>query len=174
MNRFRAMTAGVLVAGLLATGAVSAQGPRGGGPGGPGRPGGPGGRGVGGPGAPGGGLPLRALNLTDAQEQQVRSIREQERDTMRQLDARIREAGRAQRTAIETLPVNEALIRQTTAAFAEVQADVAVIQAHVQSQIWAVLTPAQQAQATKLRAEREAREQEQRQAAAERRQNRQQ
>jgi Spy/CpxP family protein refolding chaperone len=117
---------------------------------------------------------LRALNLTDAQEQQIRSIREQEQETVRQLDEQLRQAGRAQRVAIETLPVNEGLIRQTTAALAEVQADAAVQQALVHSRIWAVLTPAQQAEATKLRAERDAREQAQRQAAAAKRQNRQQ
>jgi len=161
MNRFRSMTAGALVAGLLVAGVASAQGPRGGGPGGPGR--GPGGRG-GGP-----VLALGALNLTEAQGQQIRDIRTQKREGMRRLEERMRQAAAAQRAAIETVPVNEGLIRQTSDVLADVQAEAAIQQAHVYNQIWTVLTPAQQAQAATLRAERAARENQMR---AERQQNR--
>jgi Spy/CpxP family protein refolding chaperone len=156
MNRFRSITAGALVAGLLITGIASAQAPRGGGPGRPGGPDGPG-RGPGGR-AGAQALQLGALNLTDAQKQQIRDIREQERQAGRQLQERLRTANDAQRDAIESVPINEGLIRQAAAALADVQAEAAIQQALVYNQIWAVLTPAQQAQAKKLRAERDVRQ----------------
>lgn len=147
MNRFTSVVAGTVMAAVLASGAAFAQGPAGGGPG----RGGPGGR----PGGPG--LELRGLNLTDAQEQQVRDIRQQEREGMQALQATVRAASEAQHAAIQQLPVNEGLIRETTAALAELQAEVAIRQAHVHSQVWAVLTPEQRAQATTGRAQREVR-----------------
>ena len=80
--------------------------------------GGPGGRGRGaggfGPGGPGFGLPLRELNLTDAQREQVRAVMEQYRPQFQALNERL------------------------------------------QSDIRAILTPEQQQQADKLRADREA------------------
>jgi Spy/CpxP family protein refolding chaperone len=159
MNRFHSVMAGALVAGLLLGGVASAQGPRGGGPGGPpfGAAGDAGGRR--GPGGRAGGpaLALGALDLTDGQEQQIRDIRAQERDRMRQLDDRLRKAGEAQRGAIETVPLNEGAIRAATQALADVQADQAIQQAHVYNLIWAVLTPAQQSQAKSVRTQREGR-----------------
>ena len=148
MNRMRDIVTGTVMAALLVTGAAFAQGPRGGG------------RGPGAPGVATGspGMELRGLNLTDAQEQQVRDIRQQERESMQTLQQQLRAAADAQRAAIQMIPVNEGLIRDTTAALAEVQAELAIRQAHVHSQVWGVLTPAQQAEATRIRAEREARQ----------------
>ena len=157
MNRLRDIVTGTVLAALLVSGAAFAQGRGGRGPGGPGGPGG------------GPGLALRGLTLTDAQEQQVRDIRQQEREGMQALQQKVRAAADAQRAAIELIPVNEGLIRETTAALAELQAEVAIRQAHVHNQIWAVLTPAQQAQAAKARAEREARQKERAQDQRERR-----
>src|SRR4051794_685128 len=113
MIRFRAVTAGVLIAGLLASGAAFAQGPGGG----PGRPGGPGGRGARGgrPGGPGElGLPLGQLNLSDTQRQQIRDLT-QKRLQDESLQARLRTAMEARRQAMEANPVNEGAIRSTTA-----------------------------------------------------------
>ena len=79
----RLLTAGALVIGMLAGGAVFAQGPQGDGrgrPGGPGRMGGAG---------RGGGLPLAALNLTQAQQDAVADIRERGRADMQQIQERI-------------------------------------------------------------------------------------
>ncbi len=163
MNRFRAFTVGAVVAGLLVAGGASAQGLRGGGPGRPGR-------GAGGPGA-GPALPLGALQLTEAQRQQVRDIREQERAGLRQLNQRLQQAAAAQRAAVQTVPVNEGLIRQTTDALADVQAEAAIQRAHVYNQIWAALTPAQQAQATTLRGQRAERAEQRRERRQERRRN---
>ncbi len=72
MNRFRSITTAVLLTGVLA-GGVYAQGGD--------QPGRRGGRGPGGPG--GVGLPLRALNLSDEQRTQIRTITEQHREQLR-------------------------------------------------------------------------------------------
>jgi Spy/CpxP family protein refolding chaperone len=150
MNRFRSLTAGALLIGMIAGGAAFAQGPRGGGPG---RFGGPDGRG--GP----GGLPLAALNLTQAQQDLIRDIRERNRDAMRETNAKLQQAHDAQRNAVNAIPLNEGLIRQTTLALAEVEAEMAIQQARVQNEIFASLTAEQQAQVKQALAERQARAQ---------------
>ena len=145
MFRFRSLATGVAMVALLATSVAFAQGPRGGGR-------------LGGRGGPGPlGLELRALNLTDAQRQQVSEIRERSREQMRTALQRLNEVGDKQRQAIETLPVNETLITSATQDMTQAQVDVAIQQARLNAEIWSVLTPEQQAQATKLKAERKAR-----------------
>ena len=167
MKRVSYFITGAVMAAMLAT-AVStyAQGPgfgrRGGGPGGPGF------------GGPGLALPLRDLNLTDAQQQQVQGIRERHRDEAKQIAERLRTAMEAQRKAVEAAPVNESLIRSTTQELAEVQADAAIAQAHARSEILTILTADQRAQLTTLQAEREARAQQERGRQSKRRQQRQQ
>jgi len=166
MNRFRSLATGVALVALLATSVAFAQGPRGGGFGGRGGPGGPFSRG-------GAGLALNELNLTDAQREQVREIRERYREQTQALARRLGEAADKQRQAIETLPVNETLITSATQDMTQVQVEVAIQEARLNAEIWSVLTPEQQAQATKLRAERKARMEERRQQVQQRRQNRQ-
>ena len=111
MTRFRALTLTAVLAGLLAGGVAVAQGP---GPGrrGPGRPFGPG------PGGPGG-LPLQALNLTDTERDQIRQLMQQLRQQNQSVGEQLRTAMDAQRTAVETMPVDEGLIRSTTQALVE-------------------------------------------------------
>ena len=164
MKRVSYFITGAVMAAMLATGASSyAQGPgfgrRGGGPGAPG--------GFGGPGVA---LPLRDLNLTDAQQQQIRDIRQRHRDEGQQMGERLRTAMEAQRKAVEATPVNESLIRSTTQELADVQADVAVAQAHARSEMLSVLTADQRAQLSKLQSDREARAEQFREKRQERRQ----
>ena len=154
MNRFRTLTVAVALTGLLAGAAVYAQGP---GPGGRRGPGGPGGFG------PGGGLPLRALNLSDAQQEQIRTLTQQHRTENRSAGERFRMAMEAQRKAAATLPVNEQLIRSTTQELVEAQTELAIQRARLQGEIFGLLTPEQQAEATKLQAERDARAQQRQQ-----------
>lgn len=140
---------------LLATSVAFAQGPRGGGPfGGRG-----GGRGPFGP----GGFELNQLNLSDTQRQQVREIRERYREQTQQVAQRLNAAAEKQRQAIETLPVNETLITSATQDMTAAQVEMAIQEARLNSEIWSVLTPEQQAQATKLRAERKAQMEQRRQ-----------
>jgi protein CpxP len=103
---------------------------------------------------PRGGLPIRALNLTEAQQEQFRALTEQNRDQNRAALERLRTAMAAQRTAVETVPMNEQLIRSTTQELAEAQTEVALQRARLQTEFFALLSPEQQAQATKLQAER--------------------
>ena len=146
MKGLRSLTIGVLVAGLLAGGAAYAQGP---GPGGP--------RGRMGAGGPGGDLPLRALNLTDAQRQQVRDVGARHRSNLQAAGQQLRQAAAAQRAAVETLPVDENAIRVATESLATAQATMAIEQAHVRSEIFSILTPEQQDKVQQLKAAREAR-----------------
>jgi Spy/CpxP family protein refolding chaperone len=102
----------------------------------------------GGPGGPG--LPLRQLNLTDAQKQQVQDIQSRHRDEDRQIAARLRTALDAQRKAIEAEPLNDGAIRTASQQLADVEADAAVARAHLRSEILAVLTADQKAQLSQL------------------------
>jgi Spy/CpxP family protein refolding chaperone len=142
----------VALAGVLSVGAwAEAQGPR---AGGPGR-----GHGVGGRGAFGG-LPIASLNLTQAQQDLIRDIRERHRGDVQQVESKLREARAAQQKAVTAIPVNENAIRSATLALAEVEAEVAVQQARVRNEIFAALTPEQQETVKKAQAAREQRLQE--------------
>jgi periplasmic protein CpxP/Spy len=144
MNRLRWLTAVVAVVALLAGGLVYAQGPRGG------RPGGPGGRG------PLAGLPLRELQLTDAQQEQVRQIRSRHETPMRDAMTKLETARRAQQAAVQTVPADEAQITSLTQDMVQAEVDVAIQASRLNSEIWSVLTPDQQSQLKKLRADRQA------------------
>ena len=147
MGRFRSLTAGVAVVGLLVTGVVAfAQGPRGG----------PAGRGRGDGFGPGGlGIPLRQLNLTEAQRTQLEQIREQHRSDMESAMKKLAAARQSQRTAIESVPVDEAKITSLTQDLTQAEVDVAIQSARLNAAVWGVLTEAQRAEVAKLRAERQ-------------------
>ncbi len=154
MNRFRSLAWGVALVALLATSVAYAQEPPGGGFGGRG------GRGFG-PGGPG--LALNELNLTDAQREQVREIRGRYREQIQTLSRRLGDLTAKQRQAIETVPVNETLITSATQDMTQAEVEVAIQEARINADIWSVLTPEQQAKATKLRAERKAQMEQRRQ-----------
>jgi protein CpxP len=138
----------MVVAGLLATGVAFAQGPRGG-------PGGRGGRGEFGPG--GLGIPLRQLNLTEAQQTQLQQIREQHRADMQSAMQKLAAAREAQRAAIESVPSDEAKITSLTQDMTQAEVDVAIQTARLNTAVWNVLTKEQRDRLTKLRAERQTR-----------------
>ena len=150
VRHFRFLGMSALVAALVATGALAyAQGPQ---------PGGPRGRGPGvGPGGPQAGLALRALDLTEAQQEQVRQLTQQNREQMRTLMESMRAAQDARRQAVEAIPFNESQIRSAMEDVAKVEADLAVAEARLQSDIYALLTADQQQRLQKMRADREAR-----------------
>jgi len=160
-----AMALTVGLAGAAAAQPPERQGPPGpGGPGGgPGGPGGPGG--MGGPGRMGplGGLlglhpelPLPALNLTDAQREQVRTILQGHREEGQALMQRGHTALESLRKATETT-VDEGAAAQQGQALGTVIAEAAVLRARVRGEITAILTPEQQAEAAKIQADRELR-----------------
>lgn len=140
-------------------GARAQMGPRGqmrrGGPRGPMGPGGPGG--------PGGPLlgeflrEARALNLSDAQKNQLRSIAEARQAEAQATGQRVQAARQALNAAITSTTLNEGAVRQAAADLATVEADAAVLRSRVYHEALAVLTGEQQAQLTQMRAQRQAR-----------------
>ncbi len=131
------------------------------GPGGPGGPGGP--FGLGGPGGFGRGgfggplAILRQLELTDEQRASVRQVMESHRADLQGLAERMRLAHKAQDAAVTAAQFDEQAVRGTSAELAAVMADGAVLHARLHSEVFAVLTPEQQAKAAELKAQREAR-----------------
>ena len=169
VRHFRFLGLSALVAAVVASGALAhAQGPE---------PGGLRGRGPGvGPGRPPAGLALRGLDLTDAQQEQVRQLSQQSREQMRALMERMRTAQEARRQAVEAIPFNESQVRAAMRDLAEIEADLAVAEARLQSDVYALLTAEQQQRLQQMRAERQARakqRQEQLQQRLQRRQQRQ-
>ena len=104
-----------------------------------------------------GGHALAQLDLTAEQREQVRAVRERHAAELQQVGDRLRAAHDAHRKAVETLPVDEGLIRSTSQSLSEAQADMSVLRARIHSEIWTVLTPEQQKKAEELKAQREAR-----------------
>jgi periplasmic protein CpxP/Spy len=146
IRRSHVITLTALVAVLLGFTLALAQGPGLG----------PRGRGAG-PGDFGAAPLLRGLNLTDAQQQQVRQLAEQMRTQSRPVVEQVRKAEEARRDAMEAVPVDEGRIRSVMQQLAQAQTELAILQARFHSDVYALLTPEQQEQAQKLRAEREAR-----------------
>ncbi|HAK55863.1 MAG TPA: hypothetical protein DCP38_10340 [Acidobacteria bacterium] len=100
---------------------------------------------------------LRDLDLSEAQRTEIREIVSGQRDAQAALRERSEPIREALRLAAEATPVDEAAIRRQSAELAEVQADAMILQANVRSDVLAVLTPEQQAEAAELRGERERR-----------------
>ena len=81
------------------------------------------------------GFALGQLNLNDAQKQQVRDITQRHRQQTQPTMQRLQEAMQAERAAINQVPVNEAAVRDASAALAKVQADMAVEQARLHADV---------------------------------------
>jgi Spy/CpxP family protein refolding chaperone len=161
MNRVRKIVIAAGIVAALSGGGVAlfAQNGPGGRGAGPQVRGGPGGRGF------AAGFALGRLDLSDAQKQQVRTIVQRHREQSRPTMERLQQAMQAQRAAINAVPVNESAVRSAAAALASVQADMAVEQARLHSDIFGVLTVEQQQKAKELEAQAAARAQERRQRA---------
>jgi protein CpxP len=120
-----------------------------------GRHGGPDGfgRGRGGPAGPGGplaGLPLRELNLTDAQREQVKQIVDSRQQETRAIIEREMAARDALRAATTSASFDEGLVRSKAAELAAIEADMAVARARIFADVFQILTPEQQAKAKEL------------------------
>jgi protein CpxP len=96
---------------------------------------------------------LQRLNLSDVQKDRVKSIADGHRDEMKSVHDRARTAHEALDAAINADLFDEAAIRTRSTEVAAVDADMAVLQARVRSEMFQVLTPEQQAQAKALMAE---------------------
>jgi protein CpxP len=150
------LVAGVLaVTGLALTPTFAQDGPPQGGP--PMRRMGPGGPGFGpGPGGPGDiGLPLRELELTDAQREQVRTVMQSHQAAFKEIGDRMRTARQALDAVVTADALDEAAIRAKSADVAAVEADGAVLRARVHQEVFSLLTAEQQAKAKELKAQRQ-------------------
>lgn len=171
MTRAWQRMAGAVLAVVLASGAGAAalaareQGPFG--PGGQMGRRGPGGRG-------GAMLPLRGLDLTEAQREQVKAAVDGHQAEFAALRTRLRAAQATLHAATTADVYNEGAVRQAAADVAAAEADGAVLRAKLHTEVWALLTPEQQQKARDLRAEREKRAAERRQQFEQRRNQRQQ
>ena len=95
-------------------------------------------------------MPLQALNLSEAQHQQVRTIVDANQDAQRALHDRAFAAHQALEAAIMADVVDEATIRARSADVAAIEADRAVARAALVSKVFQILTPEQKAQARAL------------------------
>lgn len=109
------------------------------------------------------GLPLGQLGLTEDQQARVKDVMERYRPEMKDLGDRLAKATDAQRKAVETVPVNEGLVRSTSDLVGTAMSDMAVLQARIHSDLFGILTPEQQKKATQISAERAAKAKEFRQ-----------
>jgi protein CpxP len=100
---------------------------------------------------------LRQLDLTEDQRTQVRQIMDSHRDELKAVGDRLAAAHKVQNDAITAAQFDEAAVRAATADLAGVMGDAAVLHARVHSEVFALLTPEQQAKAAELKAQREAR-----------------
>jgi Spy/CpxP family protein refolding chaperone len=119
-----------------------------GGPGGPGGPGRMGGPGRGGPMGPLAGLPLRQLNLSDNQREQVKAIVDAHQADLQAIGDRVRPAREALHAATTSPSFDEGLVRTRATELGAVEADAAVIHARIFAEVFQILTPEQQAAAT--------------------------
>jgi protein CpxP len=116
------------------------------------------GPGPGGPMLPGRiGLPLRELDLSDSQREQVRAIMETHAAALRDLGTRMRTAREGLDDLVTAETVDESAIRAKSADVAAVEADSAVLRARIHHEMFSILTAEQQAKAKELRAAAEAR-----------------
>ena len=142
------VTCAMAMAVVASVALVAQPGP--GGPGGFGRHGFErGGRGV--------GLPLRELELTEAQHAQVRGIFEQRKAELDAIGQRLRAAHDAQQQAVTRIPVDENEIRARVTEASAAEAEAAILHARIHEAVFQVLTPEQQAKARTLEADRQKR-----------------
>jgi protein CpxP len=97
-----------------------------------------------------GGLPLRELNLTDPQREQVRQILDSRQQETQAIGERAMAAREALHAATTSPSFDEGLIRARAAELAAIEADMAVSRARVFADVLQILTPEQQAKAKEL------------------------
>ena len=102
-------------------------------------------------------LPLRRLDLSGAQREQVRAIIGTHQAALEEIRQRQRTARQGLRAAIGADTLDEAAIRAASAEVASVEADAAVLRARVRQDVFSILTAEQQARSKELRAAAEQR-----------------
>lgn len=87
---------------------------------------------------------LDRLDLSDAQQQEVKKLLDGHRERADKLHARLREAGRHLRQAMGPQKFDEKALRKLAAEKSAIQTDMLVERAKTHSRIYALLTPEQQ------------------------------
>ena len=107
-------------------------------------------------GSPAGMLPLRQLDLTDAQRQEVRAIFDQNQSMLRATGEQLGRSKQALHEVVTSDWVNESEIRARAETLGLAEGEAAVVRADLYVQLWRVLTPAQQARVQEIEAEMKA------------------
>ncbi|HIC33209.1 MAG TPA: periplasmic heavy metal sensor [Gammaproteobacteria bacterium] len=107
-------------------------------------------------GNPTGMLPLRQLDLTDAQRQEVRAIFDQNQAALRASGEQLGLAKQALHEVVTSDWVNESEIRVRAEALGLAEGDGAVVRADLYVQLWQILTSVQQVRAEEIKAEMKA------------------
>ena len=113
--------------------------------------------------------PLRRLDLSDEQRDQVRTVIGESREAARTHAGEARAAREALAAVVAAGTVDEERIRTLAADLGRLAGDAAVRRAQVHAAVWQILTPEQQARAEEIEAEREERRGARRQRMQERR-----
>ena len=101
-------------------------------------------------------LPLRQLDLTDAQRQEVRAIFDQNQSMLRATGEQLGRAKQALHEVVTSDWVNESEIRARAETLGLAEGEAAVVRADLYVQLWRILTPAQQARVQEIEAEMKA------------------
>jgi protein CpxP len=97
-------------------------------------------------------VPGAGLNLTQAQRDEIRALREAQRTDVRALREKLRGARQALREAMSADVPDEAAVRAAAGTVAALQADETVLRARAKGQFMKVLTPEQRARVKDARA----------------------
>jgi protein CpxP len=113
---------------------------------------------AGGPGmrGPGGGIGFGfgALDLTDDQKAQLKTIADSHRDEFRAAGEKVRAAREGMRALIEADSLDESAVRAKSTEIAAAEADVMILNAKVRNESFQILTSEQQAKLKELRESR--------------------
>ena len=109
-------------------------------------------------------LPLRQLRLTETQRNQIRAIRQQHSDSLRNAGQQIRTTRHALEESVRSEWFDEARIRSLSTDLGNIQGEIAVLRGSIHVQTWALLTPEQQARSGEIRSEMKARRQDRQEA----------
>ena len=97
--------------------------------------------------------PLADLNLSTEQREQVRAIFERHKEEFKSAGEKMEAARSAQRAAVDAVPFDESEIRSRTTEVANAEAEMAILRARVNGEVFQVLTPDQQTQLKERQAE---------------------
>ena len=100
------------------------------------------------------GLSLSQLGITNPQRKQIQDVVQRHRTDIQPLMQRARIARAGLRTAETTDPIDDNAIRAKAAEVAAIEGDTAVARAHLQAEVFQVLTPNQQEKVRERQAQR--------------------